>query len=105
MIERIISPAFLVVLSSKAYGTAPIIAIYATLIIIVLKVRPYKGKKSNYRPLTNYLIMVIIAGILLGISVSGDPSGALATYGPLGILVLLLVAVIYSAYALVREYM
>ena len=104
MIEKILSPAFLVILSSKSYGTAPIIALYVVLMIIVLKVNPYQGKRKNYRPVANYLIMIIIAGILLGIAFSADPSGALATYGPFGILILLLVSVVYSAYALIREF-
>ena len=73
MIERIISPAFLVILSSKSYGTAPIIAIYLTLIVVLLVVRPYKGARKNYRPFANYLIAVMVSGILLGIAFSNDP--------------------------------
>ena len=67
--ERLLSPACLVALSSKSYGTVPVIALYVALIIILLLVRPYKGSKKNFRPLANYLIMVIVAGILMGIAI------------------------------------
>ena len=102
MIERILSPAFLVVLSSKPYGTAPVIAIYVGLGVVLLSVRPYKGKRKNYRPVANCLIAVMISGILLGIAFSSDPSGALSEFGPLAILALLLIAIVYSIYALVK---
>ena len=102
--ERLLSPVFLAALSSQPFGTAPVMALQATLIVLLLLVRPYKGSKKNFRPLANHAIAVIIAGILLGIAFTNQPSGALALYGPFAILLLLIVAVVYSAYALAREY-
>ena len=103
--ERLLSPAFLAMLSSKPLGTAPVMVLQAALIVLLLLIRPYKGSKKNFRPLANYSIMIVVAGILLGIAYTNEPSGALAFYGPFAILLLLLVAVIYSTYALVREYL
>ena len=67
MTERLISPAFLVVLSSKPYGVAPIIVIFAGLAVLLILVKPYKGCRKNYRPMANYIITIIIAGIFMGI--------------------------------------
>ena len=103
MVERILSPAFLVILSSQAFGTVPIIVIYLALAAILLKTRPYKGTKANYRPLANYSIVFLISLIMLGIAFSADPEGALSQYGPFLVLILLLVCVVYSIVALVKE--
>ena len=48
-------------------------------------------------------ITIIIAGIYMSIGFSGDPKGALSKYGPLVIIILLLICIIYSAYALLQE--
>ena len=87
MIERIIAPGCLVALSSKSYGTAPVIVLYLALAVVLCSTRPYKGSKKNFRPMANYIIMIVIAGILLAIASSGDASGVIAEYGPLVILV------------------
>lgn len=103
MAERFLSPACLVVLSSKSYGTAPILIFSIALTVLLAFIKPYKGDRKNYRPIANCLIMTLIAGIFLGIGFIGDPESALSKYGPLVILVLLLVCIIYSAYALVQD--
>ena len=77
--------------------------LYLALAVVLCSTRPYKGSKKNFRPMANYIIMIVIAGILLAIASTGDASGIVAEYGPLVILVLLFVAVVYSGYALVRE--
>lgn len=100
--ERLLSPAFLAMLSSKPLGTAPVMALQAALIVLLLLIRPYKGSKKNFRPLANYAITVIVAGILLVIAFTNEPSGMLADYGPLVILLLLLIVLAISIYALVR---
>ena len=58
----------------------------------------------NFRPVTNSIVMILIAAIFLGIAFMGDPSGALSLYGPFMIMALLLVSVVYSAYALIQEF-
>jgi hypothetical protein len=73
MIERLLSPACLVVLSAQSYGTAPILVIFAGLAVLLVLMNPYKGSRKNYRPMANYIITVLIAGIFLGIGFSGDP--------------------------------
>ena len=100
--ERLLSPAFLAMLSSKPLGTAPVMVLQAALIVLLLLIRPYKGSKKNFRPLANYAITVIVAGILLVIAFTNEPSGMLADYGPLVILLLLLIVLAISIYALVR---
>ena len=100
--ERLLSPAFLAALSSKPLGTAPVMVLQAALIVLLLLIRPYKGSKKNFRPLANYAITVIVAGILLVIAFTNEPSGMLADYGPLVILLLLLIVLAISIYALVR---
>ena len=100
--ERLLSPAFLAMLSSKPLGTAPVMVLQAALVVLLLLIRPYKGSKKNFRPLANYAITVIVAGILLVIAFTNEPSGMLADYGPLVILLLLLIVLAISIYALVR---
>ena len=39
----------------------------------------------------------------MGIGLQGDPEGTLSKYGPLVIIILLLICIIYSAYALLKE--
>jgi len=84
----------------KIYGNAAIIGIYALLGILLVVKKPYKGEKQNYRPFANYLIVVLIQGIYMGVNFMQDPTGMLSIYGPLIVLGLLFVCVGYSAYAL-----
>ena len=58
---------------SQSYGTVPIMLFYLVLTVIVCKSSPYKGNKKNYRPVANYLIMMVIAGIIMGIATTDDP--------------------------------
>ncbi|MCB0369346.1 MAG: hypothetical protein KDD45_07800 [Bdellovibrionales bacterium] len=51
--------------------------------------------------MANYIVVMLVSGILLGVAFSGDPEGPLAMYGAFVILVLLLICVIYSAIALI----
>ena len=69
----------------------------------MLKVRPYSGDSKNMRPMANYIIIVLVSVTLLAIAFSNQPSGMLSKYGPLIILVLLLICVIYSAIALIKD--
>ena len=55
------------------------------------------------RPMANYIIIVLVSAILLAIAFSNQPSGMLSKYGPLLILVLLLICVVYSAIALIKD--
>jgi peptidoglycan/LPS O-acetylase OafA/YrhL len=104
MTERLVSPAALVILSSKSYGTAPIAAIYAALLVLLLVAKPYKGSFKNLRPIANSIIVILVAIIFLAIAFMDDPEGLLALYGPLVVLALLFVCVVYSAYALIQDF-
>lgn len=90
-------------LSSKAYAPIPIIGVYVGMGVILLVTQPYKGSRNNYRPFANYLITILVAAIFVGIGFSGESEGFLAMYGPLVIIVLLLVCIVYSVYALVQD--
>jgi hypothetical protein len=94
----------LAILSSKSYGTAPILVIYAALIILLLIVKPYKGPRKNFRPVANSIIMIMVSGIFLAIAFMNNPEGIISLYGPLAVMALLSICVIYSAYALVQEF-
>ena len=71
--------------------------------IMVCKAQPYKGDYKNYRPIANYSIIIVNSLILMAIGFTDNSEGFLAKYGPLIILALLLVCVIYSTYALVKD--
>ena len=73
MAERFVCPAALVVLSSKFYGTVPIIAIYAALLVILFIVRPYNGARKNFRPVANSIVVILVSGIFLVIAFMDDP--------------------------------
>ena len=73
MVERIVSPAALVILSSKFYGTAPIIAIYTVLLVLLLIVRPYKGARKNFRPVANSIVLILVSSIFFATALMNDP--------------------------------
>lgn len=102
ILERIVSPAIMVALSSQFIANASIIAVSAVLGVLILKGQPYKGHRKNYRPFTNYLLVILIQLIFLIVGLARDPSSVLSLYGPLIILALLIVCLIYSVYALVK---
>jgi hypothetical protein len=103
MVERIASPCLLVTFVAKTYGNVPVIVLYLFLTIYLLKVGPYLGKGKNCRPLANYVIVMLVSLIYVGTDFKKDPEGPLAKYGPLAVLGLLLLCVIYSAVAMVLQ--
>ena len=98
-----IVPAILVQLGSKVYTPATIIGIYVLLGVIVLVKRPYKGEKQNIRPFANYVIIILIEGIFMIVNLMKNPTGIISLYGPLAILALLSICVVYSAYAVTKD--
>jgi hypothetical protein len=103
MAERLLAPAALVMLASQPYSNAVVLAVYLVLLIVILKAQPYVGERKNWRPVANCLIVMVIEGVYLGTGFMSNPTSMLATYGPLVILGLLAVCVVYSVYALVQE--
>jgi len=96
-------PAILVQMVDKTYGNAAVIGIYVLLGVLLLVKKPYKGDRQNYRPFANYLVVVMIQGVYLGVDLMQNPTGMLSLYGPFVVLGLLLVCVAYSAYALFKD--
>ena len=103
ILERVIMAAMMVMIAGQSLGNAAVIGIYLILGVVILVKQPYVGERKNYRPIANCLIVIVIEGVFLGAGMSKDPKGMLSLYGPLVILGLLLVCVIYSAYALGKE--
>lgn len=88
---------------SKSYGNAAIIGLYAAMGTLIVVKQPYKGDKKNYRPVANYLIAILIQLIYLIVGISNDPTSFLSLNGPMVVIVMLIVCVLYSAYALVQD--
>ncbi len=57
----------------------------------------------NYRQIANLSISGVIQCIYLGVNMGKDPKSMLALYGPLIILVLVLVSLIYNIVFLMKE--
>jgi len=90
-------------LVTKSYSNCALIGLYLFIGAIILLKQPYKGDRKNYRPVANYLIAIAIQGIYMIVGFAQDPTSFLSLYGPLMVLVLLIVCVVYSAYALIQD--
>lgn len=71
--------------------------------VLVMLTKPYKERIKNYRPLANYAITILVLGIYIGIGSSDNPESAISRYGPLVIVIFLLVCIGYSVYAWVQD--
>ncbi len=56
----------------------------------------------NYRQIANLSISVVIQFLYLGVNMGKDPKSMLSKYGPMIILVLILICLIYSIVFLVK---
>lgn len=89
--------------AEQKYGNIVILVIYAGLGFVVVKFRPYSGKYSNTRPFANYLVVGLVSLILTANAFIDDPKSMIALYGPLIIVILLIVCIIYSAIYLILD--
>ena len=99
--ERILGGVILGLITWFSFQSILIAVLYVGELLFVLVKRPYSGKRSNWRPVANLIIIILIATIYyLMNSMKGS---ALQDYGPLAVLILLIACFIYSTILLVID--
>lgn len=102
MIERLISPAILVMMMSLNLQNALIAGIYLIILIAIIWKKPYRYYRC-FRPVINCILMILIQVIFMGANMMKGPDSMLSKYGPLTIIGLLMACVIYSSIEMVKS--
>ncbi len=79
-----------------------IAVIFIAQLLFIAILRPYVEPKSNYRPIANTVIMIIIECIFAYVRMTDDSQSIVAIYGPILIILLIITCIAYTGYEIVR---
>jgi CDP-diglyceride synthetase len=103
IVERLVTSIFLVALISVPVQNGILIVLFLSQMIIIIKKKPYKGKRKWLRPVLNMINCIMIQLIYQITNFQQNPKGVISIYGPMVILCLILICLVYSIYYLVLD--
>ena len=104
-VERFLTAMILSLFFSLPFVNAAIIVILLAQIVVIAKHKIYRETFHNYRQIMNLSISILIQAIYLLTTMTNDPKGALALYGPFIVLVLAIVSIGYNSVLIIKEIM